>query len=86
MPEGCRWTDLSSKSGINLINDYKSILRTLATGKDTKAKVAFDNPKITAIYAGAETRLREPRHLQQMIKTLDQIEWFSAPKTAWGFI
>jgi hypothetical protein len=23
LPEGCRWTDLNGKSGINLLNDYK---------------------------------------------------------------
>tara|TARA_R110002072_G_C7961002_1_gene533899 strand:+ start:3867 stop:4070 length:204 start_codon:yes stop_codon:yes gene_type:complete len=36
LPEGCRWTDLNSKSGINLLNDYKSILLALSTGKRTE--------------------------------------------------
>lgn len=85
LPEACRWTDFNSKSSINLINDYKRILRTLATGKDAKAKVVFNNPQINAIYAGAETRIREPLHLKQIIKGLDDIENGIAPvKMGWG--
>ena len=34
LPEGCRWTDINGKSGINLLNDYKRILLSLSTGKD----------------------------------------------------
>jgi type I restriction enzyme M protein len=78
LPQGCRWTDLNAKSGINLLNDYKRILLSLSTGKDGEGRLVHDDPLISAIYADAQTRLREPRHLEQMIKTLDQIDWFSA--------
>ena len=98
LPEGCRWTDLNSKSGINLLNDYKVILLALSTGKRTtviKAEkpgdedkieevIVHEDPLISAIYADAQTRLREPRHLEQMIKTLDQIDWFSVQKDGLG--
>jgi len=84
LPEGCRWTDLNSKSGINLLNDYKRILLCLSTGKDGDGMLVHDDPLISAIYADAQTRLREPRHLEQMIKTLDQIDWFSAQKDGLG--
>ena len=43
-----------------------------------------EDPLISAIYADAQTRLREPRHLEQMIKTLDHIDWFSAQKDGLG--
>lgn len=33
LPEGCRWTDLNAKSGINLLNDYKQILLKLSTAE-----------------------------------------------------
>ena len=33
---------------------------------------------ITAIYADAQIRLREPRHLKQLVTALDGIDWFSA--------
>jgi type I restriction enzyme M protein len=84
LPEGCRWTDINDKSGINLLNDYKRILLSLSTGKDADGKLVHEDPLISAIYADAQTRLREPRHLEQMIKTLDQIDWFSAAKDGLG--
>lgn len=94
LPEGCRWTDINGKSGINLLNDYKAILFALSTGKrlmadpDNVGKTievqVHEDPLISAIYADAQTRLREPRHLEQMIKTLDQIDWFSAAKDGLG--
>jgi len=84
LPEGCRWTDLNGKSGINLLNDYKRMLLALSTGKDAKGKIVHEDALISAIYADAQTRLREPRHLEQMIKTLDQIDWFSAAKDGLG--
>ncbi|MEZ5534482.1 MAG: N-6 DNA methylase [Thiolinea sp.] len=94
LPKGCRWTDINAKSGINLLNDYKVLLLTLSTGKRLEADPAnpgqtrevqvHEDPLISAIYADAQTRLREPRHLEQMIKTLDQIDWFSAQKDGLG--
>ncbi|MFP3351379.1 N-6 DNA methylase [Pseudoalteromonas sp. SIMBA_153] len=94
LPIGCRWQDISDKSGINLLNDYKAILFALSTGKRLEADPenpgqtvevqVHEDPLISAIYADAQTRLREPRHLEQMIKTLDQIDWFSAAKDGLG--
>ena len=84
LPQGCRWTDINEKSGINLLNDYKRILLSLSTGKDSDGNIVHEDPLISAIYADAQTRLREPRHLEQMIKTLDQIDWFSAQKDGLG--
>ena len=84
LPEDCRWTDLNGKSGINLLNDYRRMLFALSTGKDAVGKVVHQDPLISAIYADAQTRLREPRHLEQLIKTLDQIDWFSAQKDGLG--
>jgi type I restriction enzyme M protein len=94
LPEGCRWTDLNKKSGINLLNDYKAILLALSTGKRTAADPkepgktieiqVHDDSLISAIYVDAQTSLREPRHLEQMIKALDQIDWFSAKQDGLG--
>ncbi|RNM05935.1 N-6 DNA methylase [Dickeya undicola] len=84
LPEGCRWTDLNNKSGLTLLNDYKQILFSLSTGKTADGKLVHDDALIRAIYADAQTRLREPRHLAQMIRTLDQIDWFSAQRDGLG--
>lgn len=84
LPEGCRWSDINGKSGLNLLNDYKRILLALSTGKDADGNSIHEDPLISAIYADAQTRLREPRHLEQMVKTLDQIDWFSAQQDGLG--
>ena len=84
LPEGCRWSDLNGKSGINLLDDYKRILLSLSSGRDGTGRLIHSDPLISAIYADAQTRLREPRHLEQMIKTLDQIDWFSAQQDGLG--
>ncbi len=95
LPEGCRWTDLNSKSGIPLLDEYKNILLALSTGKRTVADLTdpsktleiqvHNDSLISAIYADAQTRLREPRHLEQIIQRFDEIEdWFSDEKDGLG--
>jgi len=84
LPQGCRWGDLNSLSGLNLLNHYKQMLLKLSSGKDAEGNSVHADPLISAIYADAQTRLREPRHLEQMIRTLDQIDWFSAKKDGLG--
>ncbi|WP_196160725.1 N-6 DNA methylase [Reinekea sp. G2M2-21] len=94
LPEGCQWQDLNSKSGINLLDDYKRILLALSTGKqrvadpkdpsNTIEQTVHSDKLISAIYQDAQTRLREPKHLEQIIKSLDQIDWFSATKDGLG--
>ncbi len=75
LPKHCRWPELESRSGLTLMNHYRQMLLDLS--KD-------DDPLIAAIYADAQTRLREPRHLEQLIKSLDQIDWFSAQRDGLG--
>ncbi|MFT6551076.1 MAG: type I restriction enzyme M protein [Zhongshania marina] len=84
LPEGCRWTDLNSKSGLNLLDDYKRILLALSSGKDANGKQIHNDLLISAVYADAQTRLREPRHLEQLVKALDQIDWYSAQQDGLG--
>jgi len=75
LPEGCRWPDLTRLSGLNLLNHYRQMLLDLSKS---------DDHLIAAIYADAQTRLREPRHLEQLIKSLDNIDWFSAKRDGLG--
>ncbi|HNY31330.1 MAG TPA: N-6 DNA methylase [Fibrobacteria bacterium] len=75
LPEGKRWPDLRDKSGINLLAHYKQMLLDLSYASD---------PLIRAIYTDAQTSLREPRHLEQLIKSLDGIDWFSAKRDGLG--
>ncbi|MGZ8184170.1 MAG: N-6 DNA methylase [Methylobacter sp.] len=94
LPEGCRWSDLSSRSGLELLNEYKWILSILSTGKviekdqndesKTIVKTVLTDPHILAIYADAQTRLREYQHLEQLIKALNGIDWFNAQRDGLG--
>src|SRR5262245_31757924 len=75
LPEGARWPDLTDKSGLVLLNHYRQMLLDLGKNND---------PLIAAIYTEAYTRLKEPRHLEQLIRSLDGIDWFSARKDGLG--
>jgi type I restriction enzyme M protein len=46
LPEGCRWTDLNSKDGQNLLETYKRILLALSTGKDSQGNQIHNDPLI----------------------------------------
>jgi type I restriction enzyme M protein len=75
LPDYARWQTLSSLSGVNLLNYYRETLLKLSQSPE---------PLISAIYADAQTRLKEPRHLEQLIKSLDGIDWFSAKRDGLG--
>ncbi len=76
LPEGCRWTDIADKSGVDLLNDYKEILLDLSKSSDSL---------LQAIYADAQTRIREPKHLEQLVKALNDIEdWFDEESDGFG--
>ena len=53
LPQGYRWENLKDKDGITLLNDYKTILLALSTGKNGDGKTIHTDPLITAIYADA---------------------------------
>ena len=69
LPAYARWPELRDKSGLNLLRYYRETLLKLSTSEDRL---------IAAIYADAQTSLKEPRHLEQLVKSLDGIDWFSA--------
>ena len=75
LPAGARWPDIAKLSGLNLLNYYRSTLLDLSKSTD---------PLLAAIYADAQTRLKEPRHLEQLIKSIDSIDWFSAQRDGLG--
>lgn len=75
LPPKARWPILSENKEASVLEHYKCILEML--GK-------YSDPVISAIYLGAETRIREPKHLLQIIKSLDGIDWFSAKKDGLG--
>ncbi len=67
-PEKYKWAHFKDHNGIELLNFYKQMLLDLSQSQ---------HELIASIYANAQTRLREPRHLQQLINEFDKLDWFS---------
>ena len=75
IPEGWRWENLISKSGIELKKFYKDLLNFLgenATGR------------IREIYQGAPTNIDEPKNLEKIISAINALDWYSAREEGLG--
>jgi len=69
IPEGWRWADLTAKEGVEQLEFYRKLLIHLGThGSD----------RVQAIFANAQTALREPRNVAKLISDLDDLDWYSA--------
>ena len=75
IPEKYRWDNLINKSGIELKSFYKELLNELGTNC---------TGRIREIYQGAATNIEEPKNLEKIIKTIDELDWFSAKEEGLG--
>ena len=75
IPEEYRWDSLVAKSGIELKSFYKELLTQL--GEKTTGRVR-------EIYNGAASNIDEPKNLEKIIKSIDELDWFSAKEEGLG--
>ena len=75
LPDGYKWDDLKSKSGIELKTFYKDLLNHL--GEKTTGIVQ-------QIYQGSATNIEEPKNLEKIITTIDGLDWYSAKEEGLG--
>ena len=75
IPETWRWDVLASKSGLELKNYYQQLLSDL--GRNSQGR-------IREIYEGAQTKIDEPKNLEKIIRTIDELDWFSAREEGLG--
>ncbi|KAI3349491.1 N-6 DNA methylase [Clostridium botulinum] len=75
LPEGYKWDELKSKSGIELKTFYKELLNHL--GEKTTGIVQ-------QIYQGSATNIDEPKNLEKIITTIDGLDWYSAKEEGLG--
>ncbi len=75
IPEQYRWKNLVAKSGIELKKFYKNLLNDL--GENSTGR-------IREIYQGSATNIDEPKNLEKIIKSIDQLDWFSAKEEGLG--
>jgi type I restriction enzyme M protein len=69
LPKGYRWVDLERKDGVPLLIFYRRLLLHLGTRR---------KGRVQEIFADANTSLRQPRHLKDLVTQIDAIEWFEA--------
>jgi type I restriction enzyme M protein len=69
LPEGYRWADLVSKDGVDQLAFYRALLLHLGTK---------GSPRVQAIYANANTSLRQPRNLAKLVEDIDGLDWYNA--------
>ncbi len=78
IPEKYQWHNLVKKEGIELLNFYRQLLIDL--GK----KEITPNDKVNTIYANASTSITQPAILEQLIKDIDELDWFSEREESLG--
>lgn len=75
IPVGKRWGDLKAKNGVEQHIFYRELLIELGVAPDSL---------VSAIYANAGTSIKEPRHLAQLVKDIDDLDWYSARQDGLG--
>jgi type I restriction enzyme M protein len=76
LPEGERWADLAGKDGLEQLNFYRTLL--LSLGKDAASS------RILAIFANAQTAIKQPRILNKLVTSIDGLDWYSAKEEGLG--
>lgn len=75
LPEGYRWGDVLDKNGTQQLDFYRTLLIYLGNN---------GSQRVRAIFAGANTSLRQPKNLSQLIGEIDRLDWFSAKEEGLG--
>jgi len=76
IPRACRWDDLKdAPPGGEQLDAYKGMLLELGKARD---------PLVRAIYTGAQTSMREARHLNRLVLDIDALDWFTAKSDGLG--
>ena len=75
IPQGCRWSDLTARKGIELHQFYRKLLLELGTkGKN----------RVQLIYVNAHTNIDEPKNLEKIVNDIDRLDWYSAREEGLG--
>ncbi|WP_341531829.1 N-6 DNA methylase (plasmid) [Nostoc sp. UHCC 0302] len=75
IPEGYRWGDLVTRDGIEQMNFYRAALLELGTNSSLR---------VQAIFVNAQTALKKPQILTKLVKSIDELDWYSAKEEGLG--
>ncbi|RUT78947.1 N-6 DNA methylase [Ancylomarina longa] len=74
IPEEYRWENLAEKEGQELHEFYRQLLLDLGKASG----------KVGLIYNNAQTNISQPVNLHKIIKSIDELDWFSAKEEGLG--
>ncbi|MDA8222646.1 MAG: N-6 DNA methylase [Desulfitobacterium hafniense] len=75
IPENYRWDELVKKQGVDLKKFYNELLNHL--GENSVGR-------IRAIYSGSRSNIDEPKNLEKIIRSIDELDWYSAKEEGLG--
>ncbi|MBC9786531.1 N-6 DNA methylase [Heliobacterium chlorum] len=75
IPEKYRWDELTKKKGIELKKFYNELLNHLGENSTGRIK---------EIYSGARSNIDEPKNLEKIIKSINDLDWYSAKEEGLG--
>ncbi len=75
IPEEYRWDSLTNLHGLELKTHYQKLLIDL--GQES-------NPVLNQIYTNAKTNIDEPKNLEKIIRSIDELDWYSAKEEGLG--
>lgn len=73
--EGYRWENLVALDGIEQLNFYRTTLLELGSSSSIR---------VQAIFANAQTALKQPRILKKLVQSIDELDWYSAKEEGLG--
>ena len=75
LPEGLRWADLAKKDGNEQLQFYRRLLVELGNE---------GSELVQQIFLNAQTAMRQPRNLNKLATSIDELDWFSAKREGLG--
>lgn len=76
IPEKYRWDQLRSLHGEEMYQHYRDLLTHLGT--------EAEDDLIRQIYYNASTNIDEPKNLEKIIRSIDDLDWYSAREEGLG--
>ncbi|KYD26469.1 MULTISPECIES: N-6 DNA methylase [Geobacillus] len=75
IPENYRWDSLVARDGIELKEHYQQLLLDL--GKE-------ENELLKQIYTDATSNIREPKNLEKIVQSINNLDWYNAKQEGLG--
>ena len=79
LPEAYRWSSLRTREGAPLLSHYRELLVKLGDSETPGV-----NAEVVKIFANASTFIRTPVNLDTLIKTIDDLDWYSDQRDSFG--